>query len=107
MVVPYGDGDEAVRAVDLIESDPAAADVSVVVLDLSHAFIDAATGAQTLERVIAAAEAYGADTIFAAVSEAAKPVVEDLGRQPLIVTQELDTAVATAFQVADAQRMIV
>ena len=106
MVVPYADGEEAVRAVDLIGSDPAAADVSVVVLDLSDAIIDAGYGALTLEQVIAAAEGYGAETIFAAASGSAERVVQGLGRQPLMVKNELDAAVAAAFQVAEAQRVI-
>jgi hypothetical protein len=106
MIVPYGNGDEAVRAVDLIETDPAAADVSVVVLDLGDAIIEAAYGALTLEQVIAAAEGYGAETIFAAASEALQPVLEGLSRQPLRVLKDLDAAVASAFQVADAQRML-
>lgn len=106
MVVPYGNGEEAVRAVDLIESDPAAADVSVVVLDLGDAVIEAAYGAMTLEQVITAAEGYGAETIFAAPSESVAAVVAGLARQPLSVLKDLDAAVASAFQVADAQRMV-
>jgi hypothetical protein len=106
MVVPWTDGGEAVRAVDLIETDPAAADVSVVVVDLSGAVIDAIYGAVGLEQVIAAGEGYGAETIFAAPSEAAEPVLAGLARQPLLVTREIGAAVAAAFQVAQTQRMV-
>ena len=39
MVIPFSNGDEALQAIDLIGQDPAASDVSVVVVDLSEAIM--------------------------------------------------------------------
>jgi anti-anti-sigma regulatory factor len=107
MVIPFTNGEEALQAVELIGRDPAARDVSVVVLDLSDAIIDEAFGAAMLEQVIEAAEAYGAETIFASVSSLSEPVVHELEPQPLLIHKDLSHAVAAAFQIAAAQRTLV
>jgi hypothetical protein len=104
MVVPFSNGDEALQAIDLIGRDPAAQDVSVVVVDLSGAIIDESYGAMALEQVVETIEAWGAEAIFAAVSPLSEPVVADLERQPLVTHKDLSQAVAVAFQIADAQR---
>jgi hypothetical protein len=104
MVIPFTSGDEALSAVELISHDPAARDVSVVVVDLSGAIIDDAFGALTLEQIIESSEAQGAETIFAAVSSLSEPVVSELDRQPLLVHKDLPQAIAAAFQVAAAQQ---
>jgi hypothetical protein len=107
MVIPFTSGDEALSAVELIARDPAAQDVSVVVVDLSGAIIDDAFGALTLEQIVDSAEALGAETIFAAVSSLSEPVVAELDRPPLLIHKDLPQAIAAAFQVAVAQRMLV
>jgi predicted hydrocarbon binding protein/anti-anti-sigma regulatory factor len=107
MVIPFTNGDEALSAVELISRDPAAQDVSVVVVDLAGAIIDEAFGALTLEQIIDSAEALGAETIFAAVSPLSEPVVSELDRLPLLIHKDVPHAIAAAFQVASAQRMIV
>jgi hypothetical protein len=107
MVIPFTSGDEALSAVELIARDPAARDVSVVVVDLSGAIIDDAFGALTLEQIIESSEAQGAETIFAAVSSLSEPIVSELDRQPLLVHKDLPQAIAAAFRVAAAQRMLV
>jgi hypothetical protein len=105
MVIPFTNGDEALSAVDLIGRDPAAHDVSVVVVDLSGAIVDEAFGALTLEQIVDSAEALGAETIFAAVSSLSEPVVRELDHPPLMIHKDLPQAIAAAFQVAVAQRM--
>jgi hypothetical protein len=107
MVIPFTNGDEAVRAVELIGPDPAARNVSVVVVDLSGVIVDEAFGAMLLEQIIDAAEAHGAETIFAAVSSLSEPVVCELSRQPLMIHKDLPQAVVAAFQVAAAQQTLV
>jgi anti-anti-sigma regulatory factor len=104
MVIPFASGDEALRAVDLLGRDPAAQDVSVVVVDLSGAVIDDAFGAVALEQTLDLVEAWGAEVIFAATTPMSEPAVRDLERQPLFIIKDLPTAIATAFQIADAQR---
>jgi anti-anti-sigma regulatory factor len=104
MVIPFSNGDEALEAIDLIGRDPAARDVSVVVVDLSGAIIDESFGAMALEQVVDTIEAWGAEAIFAAVSPLSEKVVAELQRQPLVTHKDLSQAVAAAFQIAAAQR---
>jgi hypothetical protein len=104
MVIPFNDSDEALRAVELIGHDPAAREVSVVVVDLSNAIVDEAYGALALEQIVDLIEAWGAEAIFASVSPLSEPAVADLERQPLFIHKDLAEAIASAFRVADAQR---
>jgi len=107
MVVPFASGEEALRAVELIDHDPAARDVSVIVVDLTGAILDEAFGAMTLEQIIDTASHYEAETILAAVSPLSAAVVAGLDRQPLAVHKDLSEAIAAGFQVAAAQRILV
>jgi len=104
MVVPFGGSDDSLRAVDLIGRDPAAREVSVVVLDLTGAVIDEGFGALALENVLDAIEAWGAEPVLAGVSPLSEPVVADLQRAHLVVRKDLTNAIASAFQIAQAQR---
>jgi len=104
MVIPFQDGDAALNAVELIGRDPAARDVSVVVVDLSGVIIDEAFGAITLEQLVELIEAWGAEVVFAAVSPLSEAAVADLERQPLLIHKDIAEAIAAAFQLANAQR---
>lgn len=104
MIIPFTDGDEALRALDLIAFDPAARNVSVVVVDLANAIIDEDFGATVLEQILETAESHGAETLFAAVSPLSEVIVAELDRQPLAVHKDLDQAIAMAFQIATAQQ---
>ena len=107
MVIPFCGPDEALQALDLIGRDPSARQVSVVVVDLSGAIVDEAFGAMALEQLIEGVEALGAEIIFAGVGELSDPVVAGLSNPPLLIVKELNSAIATAFQVALAQRKLV
>jgi len=107
MVIPFCGPDEALQALDLIGRDPSARQVSVVVVDLSGAILDEAFGAMALESLIEGVEALGAEVLFAGVGELSDPVVAGLSSPPLLVVKDLNSAIATAFQVAAAQRKLV
>jgi hypothetical protein len=107
MVIPFCGPDEALQALDLIGRDPSARQVSVVVVDLSGAILDEAFGALALEQLIEGVEALGAEVLFAGVGELSEPVVAGLSSPPLLVVKDLNAAIATAFQVAAAQRKLV
>ena len=107
MVIPFCGPDEALQALDLIGRDPSARQVSVVVVDLSGAILDEAFGAMALEQLIEGVEALGAEIILAGVGELSAPVVEGLSNPPMLIVKELNSAIATAFQVASAQRKLV
>jgi anti-anti-sigma regulatory factor len=104
MVIPFQDSEAALNAVELIGRDPAARDVSVVVVDLSGVVIDEAFGALALEQLVELIEAWGAEAIFAAVSPLSEAAVADLEQQPLLIHKDVAEAIAAAFQLANAQR---
>jgi hypothetical protein len=104
MVIPFCGPDEALQALDLIGRDPSARHVSVVVVDLSGAIIDEAFGAVALEQLAEGVEAIGAELVVAGVGELSAPVIAGLSHPPLLVVKDLHAAIATAFQVAGAQR---
>jgi hypothetical protein len=104
MVIPFQGGDGALNAVELIGRDPAACDVSVVVVDLSGAVLDEAFDAIALEQLVELIEAWGAEVVFAAASPLAEATIADLERQPLLIQKDLAEAIAAAFQLANAQR---
>jgi hypothetical protein len=107
MVIPFTNGDESLRAVELIGQDSAAREVSVMVVDLEGAIIDDAYGSVILERMIESAVARGAEVILAAPSALSEPVVAELDPAPLMIHKDLAQAIAAAFQVADSQRSLV
>lgn len=103
MVVPYA-GDETAVAVEAVARQPAAAGVTVVVVDLQGAIVDDGFGAVALERVVEAIEANGAEAILAGVSPLSARVVEGLGHGPVVTRKDLRSAIALAFQIAESQR---
>jgi len=103
MVVPYA-GDETAVAVEAVSRQPAAAGVTVVVIDLQGAIVDDGFGAVALERVVEVIEANGAEPVLAGVSPLSARVVEGLGRGPVVTRKDLRSAIALAFQIAESQR---
>jgi hypothetical protein len=106
MVIPFGGADEALLALELIGRDPGAAEVSVVVIDLTGVVLDEAFGAAALEQVLERVDSWGIEALFAGISSLSEHVVQDLHRAPLMVEKDLDAAIAAAFQVARAQRTL-
>jgi hypothetical protein len=107
MVIPFGGADEALLALELIGRDPGAAEVSVVVIDLTGVVVDEAFGAAALEQIVERVEAWGIEAVFAGVSPLSEAVVRELSRPPLLVRKDLHDAIAAAFQIAEAQRRAV
>ncbi|HXK26454.1 MAG TPA: 4-vinyl reductase [Myxococcota bacterium] len=104
MVMPFGGPEEALRALELLERDPSAREVSVLVIDLRDAVIDEAFGALALEQIMGTASAWGAEVVLADPSPLSRHAIESLSHPPLLVAKSLEEGVATAFQVARAQR---
>jgi hypothetical protein len=103
MVVPYSSPNETLMAIDLIGRDPGAANVSVIVIDLTGAVIDEAFGAVALEQIVESIENWGAEAIFAGVSPLSEGMVAGLERQPLLLHKDVHAAIAAAFQIAESQ----
>jgi anti-anti-sigma regulatory factor len=104
MVIPYAGAEETLAGLDLIRRDPGARDVRVVVVDLAGAIIDEAFGALELERVLERIERLGAEPILTGIAPLSERTVAGLEVSHLIVRKDLSSAIATAFQVADAMR---
>jgi hypothetical protein len=104
MVMPFGGPDEALRALELLQRDPGARDVSVLVVDLRDAVIDEAFGALALEQIVGSAAAWGAEVVLADPSPLSQRAIDALEHPPLLVAKSLEEAVASAFQIAEAQR---
>ncbi|HVH05919.1 MAG TPA: V4R domain-containing protein [Myxococcota bacterium] len=104
MVVPFAGADESLRALELIARDRAARGVRVVIVDCSGAIIDEGFGALALERILDAVANVGAEPILAGVSPLSMPVVSELERSHVVLHKDLPEAIATAFQIAEAQR---
>ena len=104
MVVPFAGADESLRALELIAHDRDARGVRVVIVDLAGAIIDEGFGALALERILDAVAALGAEPILAGVSPLSMGVVAELERAHALVRKDLPEAIATGFQIAQAQR---
>lgn len=104
MVVPFSGADESLRALELIARDRAARGVRVVIVDCSGAILDEGFGALALERILEAVEGLGAEPLLAGVSPLSMGVVGELERSHVLIHKDLPEAIATAFQIAEAQR---
>jgi anti-anti-sigma regulatory factor len=91
------------RALELIGRDPAAQDVSVVIIDLTQAILDEAFGAAALEHVVAAIEGWGAEPVLAGLSPLTERAASELAARHVITHKELASAIAAAFEIVRAQ----
>jgi hypothetical protein len=103
MVVPYA-GEETAVAVEAVSRDPGASAVSVVVVDLAGAIVDDGFAAVALERLLERIHDWGAEAVITGLSPLSERVVAGLAGEPIVVPKDLRAAIATAFQIAEAQR---
>ena len=104
MILPFSGADASIEAVELIGKEAGAAGVSVVVVDLGGVILDEGFGAVALERVIDSIQSFGAEPILTGVSPLCAPLVASLECGQVLVEKDLSQAIATAFQIAHAQR---
>ena len=104
MVVPFRSGEEGLHAVEMLSRDPSTVDVRVVVVDLAGCELDENFGAAALEQVLETIVLWGAEALLTGVSTLSEAVVEGLEAQHLLIRKDLPEAIATAFQIAEAQR---
>jgi len=104
MVLPFAGTDECLRSLELLGRDPGARSVRVVIVDLSGAVIDDGFGAASLEQVLDAVEGWGAEPLLTGISPLSERAVADLEKTHLVIRKDLPEAIASAFQIADAQR---
>jgi hypothetical protein len=104
MILPFAGSDECLRSLELIGREPGARSVRVVIVDLGGALIDDSFGAASLEQVLEAIEGWGAEPLLTGISPLSERAVADLERTHLVIRKDLPEAIASAFQIAEAQR---
>ncbi|MGE4653347.1 MAG: 4-vinyl reductase [Myxococcota bacterium] len=103
MVIHSAQPAAALRALELLDHDPAARGISVVILHFDGALAPSDCSPDAFQPFLAAVAERGADAIYAAIPpDWAKPPTA-LPRSPWTETESLETAIALGLQVARAQ----
>jgi anti-anti-sigma regulatory factor len=106
MVLPFMNIEESLNTVKMLGHTPDTCDVRSIVIDLQGEGLDEDFTAVSLEQILETVEAWGAEVILTNVSPIAEPIVADLEVKHLLLRKNLPEAIATAFQIAEAQRHI-
>jgi len=104
MVVPYS-GEDTAATVEVVAREVASTQIAVVVVDLGGAVVDDGFAAVALERVVEIIQAGGAEPVIAGTSPLSDRVVSNLGRGGLVIRNDLRSAIAAAFQIAEFHRV--
>lgn len=104
MVLPFTTLDEALGTVDMLGRDSGIAEIRSVVVDLRDQPIDEGFGAAALEQILETIESWEAQSLITGVSAAAEAALADLESSHIVIRKDMQTAIATAFQIAEAQR---
>ena len=107
MVLPFTTLDEALGTVDMLGRDSGIGEIRAVVVDLREQPLDDGFGAAALEQILETIESWNAQSLITGVSPSAEAVVASIEASHLILRKDLAEAIATAFQIADAQRHVV
>lgn len=107
MVLPYTQSEEALQTIELLAADPETRGVRCVILDLRGAILDEGFDAAAIERLLEIVEGWGAETLLTGVSPLSEDVVGDLAHDHLLIRKDLPEAIASAFQIAEAQRHLI
>ncbi len=104
MVLPFTTPDEALGTIDMLGRDPSIGEIRAVVVDLREQPLDEGFGATALEQILETVESWNAQSLITGVSPSAEAVVASIEASHLVLRKDLSEAIATAFQIADAQR---
>lgn len=104
MVLPFTTLDEALGTVDMLGRDPGISEIRAVVVDLRERTLDEGFGAAALEQVLESIESWDAQGLITGVSPESEAALASLEASHLVLRKDLPDAIATAFQIADAQR---
>lgn len=104
MVLPFTTLDEALGTVEMLGRDPGIGEIGAVVVDLRERPLDEGFGAAALEQILETIESWNAQSLITGVSPASEAAMASLEASHLVVRKDLPEAIATAFQIADAQR---
>lgn len=104
MVLPFTTLEEALGTVDMLSRDPGIGEIRSVVVDLREQPLDEGFGAAALEQVLETIESWNAQSLITGISPGSEAAIASLESSHLILRKDLTEAIATAFQIADAQR---
>lgn len=104
MVLPFTTLEEALGTVDMLGRDPGIGEIRSVVIDLREQPLDEGFGAAALEQVLETIESWNAQGLLTGISAGSEAAIASLESSHLILRKDLSEAIATAFQIADAQR---
>lgn len=101
MVLPFGGGEESVRAIERIGANAEARQVTMIVVDCADALLDDGFGAVAIERILEAAKTHAAECILSGLSPRSESAVRTLRRNDFLVYHDLEQAIRAAFQIAN------
>jgi len=104
MVLPFTTLDEALGTVEMLGRDPGIREIRAVVIDLREQPLDEGFGAAALEQILETVESWQAQSLITGIGPAAESAVASLEASHVLLRKDLSEAIATAFQIADAQR---
>jgi hypothetical protein len=104
MVLPFTTLDEALGTVDMLGRDPGIGEIRAVVVDLRERPLDEGLGAAALEQILETIESWDAQSLITGVSPESESAIAGLEASHMVLRKDLSGAIATAFQIADAQR---
>ncbi len=104
MVLPFTTLDEALGTVDMLGRDLGIGEIRAVVVDLRERPLDEGFGAAALEQILETIESWNAQSLITGVSPGSEAAITGLEASHLVLRKDLTEAIATAFQIADAQK---
>jgi predicted hydrocarbon binding protein len=104
MVLPFTTLDEALGTVDLLGRDPGISEIRAVIIDLRERPLDEGFGAAALEQILETIESWNAQSLVTGICPDSEAAMASIEASHLILRKDLSEAIATAFQIADAQR---
>jgi anti-anti-sigma regulatory factor len=104
MVLPFTTLDEALGTIDMLGRDPGISEIRAVVVDLRERSLDDGFGAAALEQILETIESWNAQSLITGVSPSSESAIASLEASHLVLRKDLGEAIATAFQIADAQK---
>ena len=107
MVLPFTTLDEALATVDMLGRDPSISEIRAVVIDLRERPLDEGFGAAALEKILETIELWNAQSLITGVSHESEVAINSIEASHLILRKDLTQSIATAFQIADAQKHLI
>ena len=104
MVLPFTTVDEALGTIEMLGRDPGVSEIRAVVVDLLERPLDEGFGAAALEQILETIESWDAQSLITGVSPASEAAIASLEASHLVLRKDLTEAIATAFQIVDAQK---